>query len=88
VTDHEEVGRAQGAVEVRGHSGRVNSQDDGTPGGALRTILWEETSGAFVVVGGSVDEEALLAAAERLRPATEQEWAGLEALGNEVSPDE
>jgi hypothetical protein len=40
----------------------------------------------FGVVGGSGEGEALLAA-ESLRPATEQEWADLEAR-NEVSPGE
>ncbi|MGH9249504.1 MAG: hypothetical protein ACRD0W_08340 [Acidimicrobiales bacterium] len=49
--------------------------------------MGEETPGVFAVVGGDIGQEALLATAHSLRSATDQEWAHLRALGDEVNPD-
>jgi hypothetical protein len=80
------AGRALGTVEVRGLSGWLATQENGTADGAtLRTVVWEESPGIFVVVSGSLDEDALLPVAEGLRPASAQEWADLDALGHDLS---
>ena len=46
---------------------------------ALRVVLWEESPGVLVAVGGNVSDDELLAAAESLRPATASEWEDLRA---------
>lgn len=86
---HRTLGRPLGDVEVRGHAGRLMVQDADASGGAvLHTLIWEEAPGTYVTVAGNLDEADLLAVAEGLRPASEQEWTDLEALGGEVTPSE
>jgi hypothetical protein len=80
------AGRAVGAVEVRGRSGWLAIQENGTADGAtLYTVVWEESPGVYGVVSSSLEEDALLAVAEGLRPASAQEWVDLEALGHDLS---
>jgi hypothetical protein len=75
------LGADAGEITVRGHQALRTTQ-----AGGIDAVIWEESPGLYAVVGGTVGADAVLAAAESLRPATEQEWAAIVALGDEVSP--
>jgi hypothetical protein len=53
-----------GETTVRGHTARVATQAEG-----VHALLWEESPGLYVVVGGNVGADAVAAAAESLRSA-------------------
>jgi hypothetical protein len=81
------LGEPAGEAEVRGHPGVLGSQPADGADDAVLSVMWEEQPGVFCVVAGDVERSDLLAAAESLRPASEQEWADLKALGPTVAPE-
>ncbi|MGH9250433.1 MAG: hypothetical protein ACRD0W_13055 [Acidimicrobiales bacterium] len=65
-------------VDVRGGQGWLGRfpSEPGFP--PITAVVWEESPGVIAVVAGDgMTEDELLAAAEILRPATDDEWAAL-----------
>lgn len=83
------LSRAGDEVEVRGHAGWTGVDEVGSE---RRTLVWEESPGIVVVVeSAGLDAADLLAAAESLRPAGDEEWDALlsgSASGDAAPADE
>jgi hypothetical protein len=81
------MGRADRPADVRGHSAWVGAYELGATtatiggtveGSTLRTLVWEESPGVVAVIQASDTTEAeLLAIAESLRAASDEDWQSL-----------
>ena len=77
------ITRADDPVEVRGHSAwtgafEVGENEPGVLSYTTRTLVWEESPGVLVAIQAyDTTEAALLAIAEGLRPASDEEWQAL-----------
>ena len=90
-------------TEVRGHDGWLGSQtfETGSSGSGssdgeteehmstdtMRTLIWEEAPGAYVVLrAGGISEDELRDLAEGLRPAIDDQWQVLMAETDSATP--